>query len=40
MSADPGQRIADYLRIAGLESLSRRVADVERAVRDLVDAMA
>jgi len=39
MSADPGQRIADYLRIAGLESLSGRVADVERAVRDLVDAM-
>jgi L-methionine (R)-S-oxide reductase len=39
MSADPAQRIADYLRIAGLESLSGRVADVERAVRDLVDAM-
>ena len=39
MSADPGQRIADYLRIAGLESLAGRVADVERAVRDLVDAM-
>ncbi len=39
MSAGPAQRIADYLRIAGLESLSGRVADVERAVRDLVDAM-
>ena len=39
MSADPGQRIADYLRIAGLESLAGRAADVERAVRDLVDAM-
>src|SRR5688572_6349473 len=36
---DPGRRIADYLRIAGLESLSARVGDVERAVRDLVDAM-
>jgi L-methionine (R)-S-oxide reductase len=39
MSADPAQRIADYLRLAGLESLSARTADVERAVRDLVDAM-
>ena len=36
---DPGRRIAEYLRLAGLESLSARVADVERAVRDLVDAM-
>src|SRR5687768_18544117 len=36
---DPGQRIADYLRLAGLESLSARAADVERAARDLVDAM-
>ena len=36
---DPGRRIADYLRLAGLESLSARVADVERAARDLVDAM-
>ena len=32
-------RIADYLRIAGLESLGRRQADVERAVRDLLEAM-
>lgn len=39
MSADPGQRIADYLRLAGLESLAGRAAHVERAVRDLVDAM-
>ena len=36
---DPGRRIADYLRLAGLESLSARTGDVERAVRDLVDAM-
>lgn len=36
---DPGRRIADFLRIAGLESLSARAADVERAARDLVDAM-
>lgn len=36
---DPGRRIADYLRLAGLERLSPRAADVERAVRDLVDAM-
>ena len=39
MSTDPGRRIADYLRLAGLESLSARTADVERSVRDLVDAM-
>jgi putative methionine-R-sulfoxide reductase with GAF domain len=32
-------RIADYLRIAGLESLMGREADVERAVRDLMEAM-
>jgi len=36
---DPGRRIAEYLRLAGLESLSARAPDVERAVRDLVDAM-
>ena len=36
---DPGHRIAEYLRLAGLESLSARAPDVERAVRDLVDAM-
>jgi putative methionine-R-sulfoxide reductase with GAF domain len=33
-------RIAAYLRMAGLESLAARTADVERAVRDLVEAMA
>lgn len=37
----PGGRdaVAMYLRMAGLESLSGREADVERAVLDLVDAM-
>ncbi|HSN20663.1 MAG TPA: GAF domain-containing protein, partial [Usitatibacter sp.] len=34
------QRVTAYLRMAGLESLSARQADVERAVRDLVEAMA
>ena len=33
------QRIASYLRTAGLESLAGREADVERAARDLVEAM-
>ena len=33
------ERIASYLRVAGLESLAGREADVERAVRDLVEAM-
>jgi putative methionine-R-sulfoxide reductase with GAF domain len=33
-------RVAAYLRMAGLESLASRAADVERAVRDLVEAMA
>ncbi len=32
-------RIADFLRVAGLESLMGRVAEVELAVRDLVEAM-
>ena len=32
-------RITDYLRSAGLESLMGREADVERAVRDLLEAM-
>jgi L-methionine (R)-S-oxide reductase len=36
---DAAARIATYLRIAGLESLSGREADVERAVLDLVEAM-
>jgi putative methionine-R-sulfoxide reductase with GAF domain len=39
MSADPGRLVADYLRLAGLESLAARASDVERAVRDLLDAM-
>lgn len=33
------ERVASYLRRAGLESLTGREADVERAVRDLMDAM-
>ena len=33
------QRISDYLRLAGLESLRTREADVGRAVRDLMDAL-
>ena len=32
-------RVVAYLRMAGLESLAARTADVERAVRDLVEAM-
>ncbi|MDQ3026982.1 MAG: GAF domain-containing protein [Pseudomonadota bacterium] len=32
-------RISTFLRLAGLESLVGREADVERAVRDLVEAM-
>ena len=36
---DAVARIATYLRIAGLESLSGREADVERAIRDLMEAM-
>ena len=39
MSAKPNERIAAYLRVAGLESLSSRAADVERAVRDLLEVM-
>ena len=38
MSAAAG-RIADFLRIAGLQSLMGRVGDVERAALDLVEAM-
>ncbi|HUJ00808.1 MAG TPA: GAF domain-containing protein, partial [Usitatibacter sp.] len=33
-------RVARYLRMAGLESLAGREAGVERAVRDLMEAMA
>ena len=36
---DAAARIATFLRIAGLESLSGREADVERAIRDLMEAM-
>ena len=34
------QRVSGYLRIAGLQTLAGREADVERAVRDLMDALA
>ena len=37
--SQPRGRIADYLRIAGLESLAGREAAVERAIRDLLEAM-
>jgi len=36
---DPRARIAAYLRIAGLESLSGREPHVERAIRDFMEAM-
>ena len=40
MSADAKrERISSYLRMAGLESLLGREDDVERAVRDLMEAM-
>jgi L-methionine (R)-S-oxide reductase len=39
MSAAPPERIAQYLRLAGLESLTGREADVERAILDLLEAM-
>lgn len=32
-------RITDYLRIAGLQTLAAREADVQRAARDLVEAL-
>jgi len=37
--SDARGRITDYLRTAGLESLIGREGDVERAVRDLMEAM-
>ena len=40
MSASPHARITLYLRAAGLESLVGREAHVERAIRDLMEAMA
>ena len=36
---DARARVTDYLRTAGLESLIGREGDVERAVRDLLEAM-
>src|ERR1041384_5663316 len=36
---DAAARIATYLRIAGLEQLSGREAGVERAIRDLMEAL-
>ena len=40
MSANAAaERVATYLRLAGLESLAPRSGDVERAVRDLLEAM-
>jgi putative methionine-R-sulfoxide reductase with GAF domain len=33
------ERVAEYLRIAGLQSLMGRAGDVERAVRDLMEAL-
>ena len=36
---EPRARISAYLRMAGLESLVGREADVERAIRDLMEAM-
>jgi len=37
--SDARARVTDYLRTAGLESLLGREGDVERAVRDLLEAM-
>jgi L-methionine (R)-S-oxide reductase len=39
MSVAAVERIAQFLRLAGLESLGGREDDVERAVHDLVEAM-
>ena len=39
MSGPAREAVANYLRLAGLESLFGREADVERAVRGLVEAM-
>src|SRR6185369_2977345 len=40
MAGTPQQRITEYLRLSGLETLVGREADVERAVRDLMEALA
>ena len=39
MSPSTQQRLVDYLKVAGLESLVGREAEVERAVRDFMEAM-
>ncbi len=39
MSAAPNDRIANYLRLAGLQTLAARPENVERAVHDLLEAM-
>src|SRR5678815_2436765 len=39
MDVGPATRIADYLRIAGLQSLQGREHDVQRAIHDLMEAM-
>lgn len=39
MSTAAREAVATYLRLAGLERLSGRESEVERAVRDLVEAM-
>src|SRR6185436_3144799 len=40
-SMDAGRRrIADYIRSAGLQTLAGREPDIERSVRDLLEAMA
>jgi L-methionine (R)-S-oxide reductase len=38
-SNNPRERVATYLRLAGLESLAGRENAIERAVRDLMEAM-
>ncbi len=39
MSESASNRIANYLRLAGLETLAEKTRAVERAVRDLMEAM-
>jgi len=40
MDGTPQQRVTEYLRLSGLERLVGREAEVERAIRDLMDALA
>jgi len=40
MDGTPQKRITEYLRLSGLERLVGREAEVERAIRDLMDALA